>query len=61
MDTSWIRDPGTIIGNIWMLRNTTRVDIGYLGLEEWIPLLVPYPLTDEVGMGIAYVTLSLFL
>ena len=61
LDTSWIREPGTIIGNMWMLCNTTRVDIWYLGLEEWIPLFVPYPLTDEVGMRIAYVTLSLFM
>ena len=37
-----------------MLIKMTGVTIGYLGLDEWMPLLGPYPLADEVGMGIAY-------
>ena len=27
-----------------------------LGLEYWSPLMGPYPLKDEVGMGVAGVT-----
>ena len=35
-----------------MLIKMIGVTIGYLGLDEWMPLLGPYPLTNEVGMGI---------
>ena len=44
-----------------MLRNMTGVAVGDLGLKEWIPSLGPYPLTYEMGMGIACVTLRLLL
>ena len=44
-----------------MIRKMIGMAIGDLCLEEWMLRLIPYPLTDEVGMGIAYVTLSLFL
>ena len=46
----WRQDPGIIRGNMLMLGNMTGVTIGDLGLEEWMPPLVPYPLTDEFGI-----------
>ena len=40
-----------------MLRKITGLDIGDLVLEEWMPPMGTYTLTDEVGMGIKFVTL----
>ena len=42
-----------------MVSNMTVVDIGYLGLEEWMPPLGTYPFTYEVGMGMECMTLRL--
>ena len=50
LDAFWIRKPGTIKGNILMLRNMKGVDIRELVFEEWMPPLGPYPLTAEVGI-----------
>ena len=44
-----------------MLRNMIGVSIGDLGWEEWMHSLGPYPLKYELGMGIACVTLRLYL
>ena len=54
-----IQDHRKIKGKMSMLRKIKGVDIGDLGLEEWVHILGTYPLTDEVGMGIACVTLRL--
>ena len=59
MDEFWSWETGTIKENMSMLRKMTGLDIGDLGLEEWMPPLGPYTLTDEVGMGIIFVTLRL--
>ena len=44
-----------------MIRKMIGMAIGDLCLEEWMLRLIPYPLTDEVGMGITCVTLRLSL
>ena len=61
MDTFWSWEPGKIKGTVSMLRQITVVDMGYLGLEELMPPLGTYMLTDELGMGISCVMLRLLL
>ena len=44
-----------------MLRKMLIMAKEKLGLEDWFLLLGPYPLQDEVGMGVVCVTLSSYL
>ena len=61
LEAFWIWEPGTVNGNITMLRNMGTMYKGKLGLEGWFTLLGPYTLKDEVGTGVACTTLRLSL
>ena len=59
--TFWSRQPGTVRGNLNMLRKLGVIQREYLGLDYLFPPLGTYPLKYEVGMGVAWVTLILYL
>ena len=61
LDTFWSRGPGTVRGNITILRKMVIMAKEELGLECLFPPLGTYPLKVEVLMGVACVTLRFYL
>ena len=57
LESFWSIEPGRVRGNLKMWRKMVTMDREELVLEYWFPPLVPYPLKDEVGMGVACVIL----
>ena len=52
----WSREAGTVRVDLTVLRKLGITAKEELRLEDWFPPLGPYPLKDEVGMGVACVT-----
>ena len=46
LDEFWIREPGTVRGNVTMLRNIGNMAREDLGLEDWLLPLITYPLKE---------------
>ena len=61
LDIFCSRDPGTVRGNIAMLRNMVMTAKEDLELEYWFLPLGPYSLKYEMGVQLACVTLSFSL
>ena len=61
LDAFWIWELGKVKVNITVLRNMGTIAKEELGLKGWFLPLVPYPLKDEVGVGLVCVTLMLSL
>ena len=61
LDEFWSREKGMVKGNLKMTKRLGTVAGDELGLETWLPPMVPYPLVDEVGMGLACTILRLSL
>ena len=61
LDAFWSRETGTVRGDLTIMRNMVMMAKEWLGLEGWFPLLGTYILKDEVGMVLAFITLSLSL
>ena len=59
LDAFWSREPGTVNGGFTMLRKMVKMSREELGLEDWLPPLGPYPVKDEVRIGVVCVTLSI--
>ena len=57
MGAFWSREPGTVRGNLIMLRKLGMMAREDLGLEDWSLPLGPYLLKEEFGIGVACVTL----
>ena len=61
LDAFCSQDPGAVRGNLTILRNMGIMTKEELGLEGLFPPLGTYMLKGEVLMGVAYVTLRLYL
>ena len=57
----WRQEPVTVKGNLTIMRNMGMMTKEELGLEGLFPPLGTYMLKGEVLMGVAYVTLRLYL
>ena len=57
----WIRRPITIRNNLIMLIRLHEVGDEVLGLVEGLPNLGLFPLKYEVGIGVAYYTLMIYM
>ena len=55
--TFWIRKLGTVRGNLSVVKKMRKSAREELGLEQWLPLLGPYPLKDEVGISLDCTTM----
>ena len=49
------------MGDLTILRKMGTMAREELGLEDWFPYLGPYPLKNEVGLGVACVTVRMSL
>ena len=58
LDSFWGREPRTVIDNLGRLRHIYQVGRHTVSLEESLPMMVPFPLEDVVGMGTAIVVLE---
>ena len=61
LDAFCSQDPGAVRGNPTILRKMGMMTKEELGLEGLFPPLGSYMLKGEVLMGVAYVTLRLYL
>ena len=61
LDAFCSQDPGTVKGNPTIMRKMGMMTKEELGLEGLFPKLDNYMLKGEVLMGLAYVTLRLYL
>ena len=61
LDTFWSRELGTVRGNLTMLRKMGIMVREELGLEDWLPPLGPYPLKEEMLIGLACVNFRVSL
>ena len=61
LDEYWSREPGTVKGNLTMVKRLGKVAGYELGMETWLPPLVTYPIVYEVWMSLACTTLILSL
>ena len=50
LEAFWSREPGTVKGNLTIMRKMGMMDREDLGLGYWFPHLGPYLLKDEMGM-----------
>ena len=61
LNTFWSIEMGKVRSKLKMLRKMGMMSRKDLGLEYWFPLLGPYLLKYEVGMGVACVTLRMLI
>ena len=61
LDAFWSQEPGTVMGNLIILRKMVMMTKEQLGLEVFPPLLGTYPLKGQLGMRVACVTFRLYL
>ena len=57
----WSQEPGTVKGNLTIMRNMGMMTKEELGLEGLFPLLVSYHLKERVLMGVTRVTIRFSL
>ena len=57
LDEIEIREPGTVKGNLMMVKRLGKMAGDELGLETWLPPMGPSPIVDELGVGLACTTL----
>ena len=58
LDSFWGRESRTVTDNLGRLRHIYQVGRNNVSLEEALPMMIPFPLEDLVGMGSAVIILE---